>query len=312
MNDQLLPTLQTIRDWLRYAVSRFTEAKIVLGHGTSREIDEAAFIILTALHLPHDDLEPWLDARLTIVERKLIADLIEKRIVSRKPAPYLVNAAWIGPYRFYVDERVIVPRSFLGELLVEGLDGIVGPDEPIERVLDLCTGSGCLAIIAAHQYPEALVDGADLMDNALEVAKRNVCDHGLEDRVSLHQGDLFGAVGNSRYDLILCNPPYVTSDAVAAFPPEYQAEPIAAHDGGKDGMMLVRRVLAEARDHLKPNGVLVMEIGMGRAVIERDYPALDLLWLDTEESEGEVFAVTAKALDAVSGKALPKAKRKGR
>lgn len=312
MNDQLLPTLQTIRDWLRYAVSKFREAKIVLGHGTSREIDEAAFIILAALHLPHDELEPWLDARLTMAERKLLGDLIEKRIVSRKPAPYLVNTAWIGPYQFYVDERVIVPRSFLGELLVEGLDGIVDPEQPIERVLDLCTGSGCLAIIAAHQYAGAHVDGADLMEGALEVARRNVREHGLGDRVTLHQGDLFGAVGDARYDLIVCNPPYVTSDAVAAFPPEYQAEPVEAHDGGKDGMMLVRRVLEEARDHLTPQGVLVMEIGMGRAVVERDYPDLDLLWLDTAESEGEVFAVTAKALGAVKtkqGKPKPKKAR---
>lgn len=313
MNDQLLPTLQTLRDWLRYAVSRFSEAKIVLGHGTSREIDEAAFIILSALHLPHDELEPWLDARLTMAERKLISDLVEKRIVSRKPAPYLVNAAWIGPYQFYVDERVIVPRSFLGELLVEGLGGIVDPEQPIERVLDLCTGSGCLAIIAAHQFPQAHVDGADLMEGALDVANRNVREHGLADRVSLHQGDLFGAIGDNRYDLVLCNPPYVTSDAVAAFPPEYQAEPAVAHDGGKDGMMLVRRVLDEARDHLTPQGVLVMEIGMGRAFIERDYPDLDFLWLDTAESEGEVFAVTAKALGAAKHKPVAKAKsKKGR
>ena len=310
MHEQLLPILQTVRDWLRFAVSRFREAKIVLGHGTSREIDEAAFLILSVLHLPHDELDPWLDAKLTMAERKAIADVIEKRIVSRKPASYLVNAAWIGPYRFYVDERVIVPRSFLGELLVEGLDGIVDPEQPVGRILDLCTGSGCLAIIAAHRYPDAAVDAADLMQNALDVAKRNVAEHGLIDRVTLQQGDLFGAIGNARYDLVLCNPPYVTSSAVEAFPPEYQAEPVEAHDGGKDGMMLVRRVLAEAREHLTPHGVLVMEIGLGRAVIERDYPDLDVLWLDTEESEGEVFAVTAAALAAKAAKPKAKAKTK--
>lgn len=308
MHEQLLPTLQTVRDWLRFAVSRFREARIVLGHGTSREIDEAAFLVLSTLHLPHDELEPWLDARLTMAERKALADVIEKRIVSRKPASYLVNEAWIGPYRFYVDERVIVPRSFLGELLVEGFDGIVDPEQPVERILDLCTGSGCLAIIAAHTHPDATVDAADLMENALDVARRNVAEHGLDHRVTLHQGDLFGAVGEARYDLILCNPPYVTSAAVAAFPPEYQAEPVAAHDGGKDGMILVRRVLDEARAHLSSHGVLVMEIGMGRPVIERAYPDLDLLWLDTAESEGEVFAVTAAALSAKATKPRAKAK----
>lgn len=307
MNEQILPTLQTVRDWLRFAVSRFREAKIVLGHGTTREIDEAAFLILSALHLPHDELDPWLDARLTMAERKVLGDVIEKRIVSRKPASYLTHSAWIGPYQFYVDERVIVPRSFLGELLVEGLDGIIDDAMPVDRVLDLCTGSGCLAIIAAHQYPAARVDAADLMETALAVAKRNVTDHGLTDRVTLHQGDLFGAIGNAKYDLILCNPPYVTSDAVAAFPPEYQAEPVEAHDGGKDGMMLVRRILAEAREHLTPHGVLVMEIGMGREIIERDYPELALLWLDTAESEGEVFAVTAASLGAKPTK--PKSKK---
>ena len=205
---------------------------------------------------------------------------------------------------------MIVPRSFLGELLVEGLDGIVDPEQPVGRILDLCTGSGCLAIIAAHRYPDAAVDAADLMQNALDVAKRNVAEHGLIDRVTLQQGDLFGAIGNARYDLVLCNPPYVTSSAVEAFPPEYQAEPVEAHDGGKDGMMLLRRVLAEAREHLTPHGVLVMEIGLGRAVIERDYPDLDVLWLDTEESEGEVFAVTAAALAAKAAKPKAKAKKK--
>lgn len=310
MHEQLLPTLQTVRDWLRFAVSRFRAAKIVLGHGTSREIDEAAFLILSTLHLPHDELDPWLDAKLTMAERKALADVIEKRIVTRKPASYLTHTAWIGPYRFYVDERVIVPRSFLGELLVEGLDGVVNGEQRIERMLDLCTGSGCLAIIAAHQYRQARVDAADLMETALEVAKRNVAEHGLTDRITLHQGDLFGAVGNARYDLILCNPPYVTSEAVAAFPPEYQAEPVAAHDGGKDGMMLVRRVLEEAREHMTTRGVLVMEIGMGREVIERDYPDLDLLWLDTAESEGEVFAVTAAALGAKAAKPRAKGKKK--
>lgn len=296
MTDPILPVLQTVRDWLRFAVSRFEEAGCVYGHGTATALDEAAFLILTTLHLAPDVLEPWLDARLTMAERKALAEVVEARVVTRKPAAYLVNTAWIGPHRFYVDERAIVPRSFIGELLLAGLDGIVNEEVPPARVLDLCTGSGCLAIIAAHTYPDAAVDAADLSREALAVARRNVEAHRLQGRVSLHEGDLFGAVDTARYDLILCNPPYVTSAAVASFTPEYTAEPTMAHDGGADGLTLVKRILADAPAHLADDGVLVMEIGGGRAQVERTFPELELLWIDTETSEGEVFSVTAAAL----------------
>lgn len=296
MTDPILAVLQTVRDWLRFAVSRFTAAQLVYGHGTSTALDEAAFLILETLHLPHDQLEPWLDARLTMPERQKLAEVIESRVVTRKPASYIVKCAWIGPHKFYVDERVIVPRSFLAELMIGGLDGVWTADTPPARVLDLCTGSGCLAIVAAHMFPDARVDAADLSTDALTVATRNIAEHKLADRIMLHDGDLFGAVGTARYDLIVCNPPYVTTAAVAAFPTEYKSEPVMAHDGGADGMMLVRRVLAEAAQHLSQDGVLVVEIGQGRATIERAYPDLPFQWLDTEESEGEVFAVTAAAL----------------
>jgi ribosomal protein L3 glutamine methyltransferase len=310
MSDPNLPVLQTVRDWLRFAVTRFEAADLVYGHGTSRAVDEAAFLLLAALHLPPDDLGPWLDAKLTMAERQQIAALVEARVVTRKPAPYLVKQAWIGPYKFYCDERVIVPRSFLGELLVAGLPGVLPEDAAPQTILDLCTGSGCLAIIAAHQFEHASVTGSDLSTDALAVARRNVADHRLTERVTLLEGDLLGAVAGQRFDLILCNPPYVTSEAVAAFPSEYQAEPAIAHDGGKDGLMLVRRLLADAAAHLTANGILIVEVGQTRPGLEAAYPDLPFLWLDTEESEGEVFALPASALSGAAKSARAKKARK--
>ncbi|MCC7252316.1 50S ribosomal protein L3 N(5)-glutamine methyltransferase [Hyphomicrobium sp.] len=295
--------LATVRDWLRYATSRFSEAGLAFGHGTETPLDEAAFLILSALHLPIDQLEPWLDARLTRDERAKVAGLIEARISARKPAPYLVNAAWIKGHRFYVDERVIVPRSYIGELLAEdGLSAVVADPEGVERVLDLCTGSGCLAILAALAFPNATVDAADISADVLEVAARNVADYGLAERVSLHRSDLFAGLGGRAYDLILSNPPYVTAAAVAAFPPEYQAEPQLAHLGGEDGIDLVRRILADAARHLVPGGALVVEIGQARDTLETEYPDLPFLWLDTEQSEGELFALSADALGTLKKK----------
>jgi ribosomal protein L3 glutamine methyltransferase len=292
--------LATLRDWLRYATSRFTEAGLTFGHGTETPLDEAAFLILSALHLPIDQLEPWLEARLTRDERRTVAGLIAARIATRKPAPYLVNAAWIKGHRFYVDERVIVPRSYIGELLDEGLSAIVADPDAVESVLDLCTGSGCLAILAALAFPNATVDAADISADALEVAKRNVADYGLEERVTLHRSDLFSALGGRTYDLIISNPPYVTAEAVAAFPPEYKAEPELAHLGGEDGMDLVRRILADAAVHLNPEGMCVVEVGMARDTLETEYPDVPFLWLDTEQSEGELFALSADALRTLS------------
>ena len=293
--------LLTVRDWLRYATSRFTAADLVFGHGTDAPLDEAAFLILSALHLPVDQLEPWLEARLTRDERSEIAGLIEARVTTRKPAPYLVNAAWIRGRKFYVDERVIVPRSYIGELLDDGLSAVVPDAEEVEQVLDLCTGSGCLAILAALAFPNAAVDAVDISPDALDVAARNVGDYGLADRVTLHKSDLLAGLGPRKYDLIISNPPYVTSEAVAAFPPEYQAEPELAHLGGEDGMDLVRRILRDAAGYLAPGGVLVVEIGMGRETLETEYPDLPFLWLDTEQSEGEVFALGAEALGVRAG-----------
>ncbi len=294
--DTPLEHLITVRDWLRYAVSRFSAAKLVYGHGTATAFDEAAFLILSALHLPIDTLDPWLDARLLPAERQAVRDMLEKRVATRKPAPYLTNEAWVGGHSFYVDERVIVPRSYIGELLGDGLSGVVGDATAIERVLDLCTGSGCLAILAALAFEEARIDASDVSADALAVAARNVADYGLEQRISLVQSDGFAELGGRRYDLILANPPYVSAEGVAAFPPEYAAEPRIAHAGGADGLDVVRRILAEAGRHLTETGTLVVEIGTGRAILGEEYSDLPFLWLDTAESEGEVFALSAAGL----------------
>jgi ribosomal protein L3 glutamine methyltransferase len=286
--------LLTVRDLLRYAVSRFNAAGLVYGHGTGSALDEAAFLILEGLHLPVDDINPWLDARLLADERRHILSLLEARVTTRKPAPYLVGKAYVQGIPFRVDERVIVPRSFIAELLLSdalGPDalGLIPEPEAIGSVLDLCTGSGCLAIIAAMCLPNAEVDAVDLSADALEVAKLNLADHGMEDRIRLRQGDLFKPLKSARYDLIVTNPPYVAAAEVAAFPPEYASEPQLAHLGGADGLDLVRRILAEAARHLTPQGALICEIGTGRHILEDEYPDLPFTWLDTEQSEGEVF-----------------------
>jgi ribosomal protein L3 glutamine methyltransferase len=295
-------TLITLRDWLRYATTRFSQANLVYGHGTSRALDEAAFLILEHLRLPIDSLEPWLDAKLTLPERESIAALIDQRITTRKPAAYLVNAAYIQGHRFYIDDRVIVPRSYLGELLLatphgEGLAPALDDDTAPTRILDVCTGSGCLAILAALVFDTAHVDAVEISPDALEVAARNVADYGLNERITLIQSDLLASLAaDARYDLILANPPYVAAAEVAAFAPEYRAEPVLAHAGGEDGLDLVHTILREAPAHLAPNGTLVVEIGTGREHLEAAYPDLPFLWLDTAESEGEVFALSAQAL----------------
>ena len=289
--------LITVRDWLRYGVSAFTRAGLVFGHGTQSALDEAAFLILVALNLPIDQLEPWLDARLTTPERAQIDLLFAQRIETRKPAAYLVNEAFIQGRRFYVDERVIVPRSYIGELMSDGLASVIEDPGAVSRVLDVCTGSGCLAILAALTFPQAHVDAVELSAAALQVAARNVADYRLHERVTLIESDLLSALPpDARYDLIVANPPYVASAEVAAFDPEYRAEPVMAHIGGEDGLDLVRKILAQAPPHLTTDGILIVEIGTGRAAFESAYPALDVLWLDTQTSEGEVFAVTSATL----------------
>lgn len=293
--------LISIRDLLRYAISRFSVAELSFGHGSSNALDEAAFLILEGLRLPIDDINPWLDARLLRSERERLIGLIDSRVETRQPSAYLVGKAYLHGLPFFVEPGVIIPRSFIAELMAtgalgpEGL-GLIPEPEAVGSVLDLCTGSGCLAIMAALQFGAAEVDAVDLSPRALAVARRNLALHQLEDRISLHEGDLFGPLGQSRYDLIITNPPYVAAAEVAAFPEEYRHEPEMAHLGGEDGLDLVRRILEEAGAHLNPAGGMICEIGTGRELLEAEYD-LPFVWLDTELSEGEVFWLGAADLE---------------
>ena len=297
-SDSAIADLITVRDWLRYGVSEFTRAGLVFGHGTANALDEAAFLILMALNLPIDTMEPWLDARLTTTERAAVHTLFRARVKTRKPAAYLVNAAFIQGHRFYVDERVIVPRSYIGELICGGgLAAVIPEPGNVRNVLDVCTGSGCLAILTALAFPDAHVDAVELSGDAIAVAARNVDDYDLHERILIYFSDLFEELEpGKRYDLIIANPPYVAAAEVAAFAPEYAAEPVLAHEGGADGLDLVRRIIDGAGERLTPTGTLVVEIGTGRAALEVAYPHLPFLWLDTETSEGEVFALQAADL----------------
>ncbi len=299
MTNSPASTMLTIRDFLRYAVSRFNAANLVYGHGTTNAYDEGAYLVLEGLNLPIDRLEPFLEARLLETERQRLASLIEARVTTRRPLPYLLNKAYMHGVPFYVDERVIIPRSYIGELLgrgdfAGGENALIQEPESIETVLDLCTGSACLAVLAAMRFENAMIDATDLSADALEVAQINLATHGLEDRISLHQGNLFSALEGRRYDLILANPPYVAEEEVEAFAPEHAAEPEMAHVSGDDGFDLVRLILAEAPNHLTETGLLICEFGTGRDQLIAEYPNLPFLFLDTEESQGEVFALSAE------------------
>lgn len=292
--------LLTIRDLVRYAVTRFEEAGLFAGHGVSGTVDDAVFLVLESLRLPIDDVNPWMDARLTRAERERILGLIEERATTRKPTPYLVKRAYIQGVPFHVDERVIVPRSFIGEILFSELIGgddftLIEDPTSVESVLDLCTGSGCLAILASRVFPHADVDAVDLSPDALAVAEMNVAELAPE-RVTLHRGDLFEPLGGARYDLIITNPPYVDQETMDLLPAEYRHEPEMALAGGPDGLDIVRRILRQAGSHLNPGGGLLCEIGTGREILEAEFADLPFFWLDTEESEGEVFWLAAEAL----------------
>jgi ribosomal protein L3 glutamine methyltransferase len=281
-----------VRDFFRHAVRRFKAAKLAYGHGTTNAVDEAAFLVLEALHLPIHAIDRWLALRPTAAERARLLGLIDARISQRLPAPYLLGVAYQQGVRFHVDRRALIPRSFIGDILGDYLrgDGTL-PIEPrrIRRVLDLCTGSGCLAVLAALAFPSAQVDAVDLSAAALALARRNVASHRLGDRIALHRGDLFSPVAAKRYDLIVSNPPYVDQRGMARLPPEYRHEPGLALAGGADGLVLIERILAEALRHLTRGGGLLCEVGRGRPALERRHPRLPLIWLDTEASAGEVF-----------------------
>jgi ribosomal protein L3 glutamine methyltransferase len=282
-------SLITVRDWLRFAVSRFNEAGLFFGHGSDNAFDEAAYLILHTLHLPLDRLEPFLDARLTHAEAEQIKTIIQRRVQDRVPAAYLTHEAWLGDYRFYVDERVIVPRSFIAELLREQLSPWVDDPESIHAAVDICTGSGCLAILMAHAFPNAAVDAVDLSKDALEVAKKNVADYGLQDQVHLIESDLMKKLKGKTYDLIVTNPPYVNTSSMAELPQEYQLEPQLALASGKDGLDHIRKILANAPGHLNEGGLLIAEIGHNRDALEAAFPDLPFTWLETSGGDQFVF-----------------------
>lgn len=292
----ILDDLHTLRDWLRWAISRFNEAGLSFGHGCDNAHDEAAWLILHTLHLPIDQLEPWLDTRLTRDERLAVLEILQQRITRRVPAAYLTHEAWLGDFRFYVDERVIVPRSYFAELLENGFAPWIEDPDTVTDALDLCTGSACLAIIMAYTFPNAQVDAVDISPDALAVAHRNIADYGLEDAVCAIESDLFAGLGGKQYDLIISNPPYVTTESMEALPPEYCHEPALALAAGADGLDIVRRILAEAKDHLKPGGVLAVEVGHNRDLVEAAFPQLDAIWLDAEGGDEKIFLLTREQL----------------
>jgi len=290
--------LHTLRDWLRFAVSRFEEAGLHFGHGTHQAYDEAAYLLLHALHLPLDRLEPFLDARITRAEAEKVASLLDRRVIERIPAAYLTKEAWLGDLRFYVDERVIVPRSFIAELLREHLAPWVPDPGTVGSALDLCTGSGCLAIAAALAFPDASVDGIDISRDALAVAQVNLGAYGLNDRVRLVRSDLFAKVEGRRYDVIVSNPPYVDAPSMRTLPEEYRHEPRLALAGGADGLAIVRRIIAAAPEHLTEGGILVVEIGHNRDALEAAYPRLAFTWLETSAGDEHVFMLRRADLPA--------------
>ena len=293
--DEVLASLKTVRDFLRYAVSQFNEAELFFGHGNDNAYDEAAYLILHTLNLPLDTLTPFLDARLLQNEKALLLQLINRRVNERIPLAYLTRQAWQGEYEFYVDERVIVPRSFIYELLGETLRPWIEYDELIHHALDLCTGSGALAIQLAHHYPEANIDAIDISIDALEVASVNVQAYGLENRINLIHTDLFTGIDGT-YDLIVSNPPYVDAESVAELPDEYLHEPELALGSGIDGLDATRIILQQAAKYLNPQGVLLVEIGHNREVLEAAFPELPFTWLNTSGGDGFVFLLTREDL----------------
>lgn len=295
--------LVTLRDVLRYAVSTFSAAGLHYGHGSATPLDEAVFLILETLHLPVDDFNAFADARLTAREKALLGERIAERVEKRLPAAYITGRTYLLGVPFRSDARALAPRSFIADLLSSPLfDGsnqglaLIDDPEAVTSVLDLCTGGGSLAILAAYAFPNAEVDAADLSADALSLAAENVADHGMQDRISLLQGDLFGAVAGRTYDLIITNPPYVGRDVMEALPEEFRHEPAMALDGGEDGFDIVRRILADAAAHLNPGGGMLCEIGTDREVLDAEYPDTPFLWLDTEGSDGEVFWLTREQL----------------
>ncbi|NBW52357.1 MAG: 50S ribosomal protein L3 N(5)-glutamine methyltransferase [Betaproteobacteria bacterium] len=292
----MLTELSSIRDWLRYAVSRFEDSDVFFGHGTSNAYDEAIWLIFGFLHLPHDTIDNFLDADLTGKEKKDLLFLIEKRIKDKIPTAYLLHEAWLRDYKFYVDERVIVPRSLIAESLSENLYPWIDDPEKIFSALDLCTGSGCLGIMMAHSFQNAMIDLVDLSEKALQVAEININHYGLNDRTELIQSDLFNALKGKKYDLIISNPPYVNQTSVDSFPMEFLKEPSMALGSGEDGLDHTVRIIKEAKSYLNDDGILIVEIGHNKEVLLNKFPKLQFQWLDVSLGNDFVFMLQKSQL----------------
>jgi ribosomal protein L3 glutamine methyltransferase len=305
------PAAPSVARLIAEAARRFRAAALAYGHGTLNADDEAAWLVVHALGRPFEELPQRLHQVMPAAALRRAQSLIERRIRERIPAAYLTREAWLGEHRFYVDERVIVPRSYLAELLRVRLKPWL-PRRAPSAILDLCTGSGCLAIVAAHAWPRAAVDAADLSTAALAVARRNLRGHRMQERVRLLRSDLFTALTGKTYDLILSNPPYVGAAAMRRLPPEYRHEPEMALAAGRDGLDLVRRILAEAARHLKPGGWLVMEVGHCRTRVERAFPRLPFIWAQTSGGDDCVLLLQKESFPAAAGRAAPPRRRAAR
>ncbi|RPI45485.1 MAG: 50S ribosomal protein L3 N(5)-glutamine methyltransferase [Betaproteobacteria bacterium] len=290
--------MRTVRDLVRFGVTRFEAAKLSYGHGSDNALDEAAYLVSHALHLPIERLDAFMDACVLPQEADAVLALFQRRVTERLPAAYLTHEAWIGRHRFYVDERVIVPRSYIGHWLGGDLAPWIEHPEAIENVLELCTGSGCLAVLLAEAFPAARVDAVDISSDALQVARHNVAMYGLQQRVRLLEGDLFSGLSQRRYDLVAANPPYVTAAAMQDVPPEYRHEPRIALAGGEDGLDVVRRILAQAYRHLARDGLLIMEVGHARSRMEAAFPRLPFTWLEIDGVDDAVLLLRHDQLPA--------------
>jgi ribosomal protein L3 glutamine methyltransferase len=288
----------TLRDWLRFTVSRFEESDIFFGHGTDNAYDEAVWLLMSALHLPLDTLDNFLDARITESERKHLAQLIQRRIVDRTPTAYLVKEAWLKGFKFYVDERVIVPRSFIAELLENGLSPWIEYPEMVSSAADICTGSGCLGILLANAFPNASIDVIDISPDAIDVANINIANYGLQDQVHAIQSDMFTALKGNKYDIIISNPPYVDAPSMATLPKEYRNEPQIALGSGDAGLDHTHTILREAANYLNDGGLLVVEIGHNRNALIETYPNLQFVWLEVESGDEFVFLLSKEQLIA--------------
>lgn len=293
---QITEALLTIRDWLRYSVSRLEQNGVFFGHGTDNAYDESVWLVMSALHLPLDTLDNFLDARITRDEAKHLAHLIERRVTERVPTAYLLREAWLKGFKFYVDERVIVPRSFIAELLEDGLAPWIEYPEMVESAADICTGSGCLGVLLAHAFPNATVDVVDISPDAIAVANINIKNYGLEDQITAVQSDMFSGLKGKKYDLIISNPPYVDAPAMSALPQEYRNEPQIALGSGVAGLDHTHILLNEAKKYLNDDGILVVEIGHNRDALLDAYPELPFTWLDVESGNEFVFLLTKEQL----------------